>query len=254
MNIFPAIDLREGRVVRLTQGDYDRMEVYGDSPVDMAAAFRARGASFLHMVDLDGARDGTTANRDSVAAVAAAGGLFIQVGGGVRTEERIASYLELGVDRVILGTVAAENFAFAEKMAAKYGPAIAVGVDAKDGFVAIRGWKELTALQGVEFCRRLAEAGVETVIYTDISRDGAMQGTNLEVYRVLSQVKGLNVVASGGVSSYEEIEALRDLGLYGTILGKALYTGTLELEKAIALARPGGMGSPGGGEGEEERK
>lgn len=236
MNIFPAIDLRDGQVVRLTQGDYDRMVVYSGEPAAVAAGFKAAGARFLHMVDLDGARDGSTANRDSVAAVASAGGLFIQVGGGIRTEERIAGYLELGVNRVILGTVAAENFAFVEDMAARYGGAIAVGVDARDGLVAIKGWKEVTDIPSVEFCRRLAGAGVQTVIYTDISRDGAMAGTNLEVYDTLREIKGLDIIASGGVSSYEEIEVLRDMGLYGAILGKALYTGTLDLAKAIELA------------------
>ena len=233
MQIFPAIDLSGGQVVRLYQGDYDRMTVYGQDPCATARDFLAAGARHLHVVDLDGAKDGTLANQASIAAIARQGGLFIEVGGGIRTEDRIRQYLDLGVRRCILGTVAVKDFAFTARMAEKYGSQIAVGVDARDGFVAVNGWKELSAERGVDFCRRLHEAGVQTVIYTDISRDGAEQGTNLAVYRQLSQISGLNVTASGGVSSLEELRELETIGVRAAILGKALYTGRLDLKTVM---------------------
>ena len=174
---------------------------------------------------------------DTIAAIAEQGGLYMEVGGGIRTEERIVRYLELGVNRVILGTVAVEDFAFTQRMAQTYGERIAVGVDAKDGFVATRGWTERSGEEGVDFCRRLKDAGVETVIYTDISRDGAEQGTNLELYRELAKIEGLKVTASGGISFEEELVTLDKLGTWGAILGKALYTGRLDLARAIRLAQ-----------------
>lgn len=234
MQIFPAIDLSGGQVVRLYQGDYDQMTVYGQDPCAAARAFLDAGAKYLHVVDLDGARDGTTANFDSIAAIARQGGLYIEVGGGIRTEDRIRQYLDLGVGRCILGTVAVKDFAFTERMARKYGDQIAVGVDARDGYVAVNGWKELSRERGVDFCRRLRDAGVHTVIYTDISRDGAEQGTNLAVYRELAEISGLDITASGGVSSLEELRILRDMGTKAAILGKALYTGRLDLKTVLA--------------------
>lgn len=234
MQIFPAIDLSGGQVVRLYQGDYDQMTVYGQDPCAAARTFLEAGAKYLHLVDLDGARDGTTANFDSIAAIARQGGLYIEVGGGIRTEDRIRQYLDLGVGRCILGTIAVKDFAFTECMAQKYGDRIAVGVDARDGYVAVNGWKELSRERGVDFCRRLRDAGVRTVIYTDISRDGAEQGTNLEVYRELADISGLDITASGGVSSLEELRALRDMGTRAAILGKALYTGRLDLKTVLA--------------------
>ena len=233
MQIFPAIDLSGGQVVRLYQGDYDQMTVYGQNPCAAARTFLEAGAKYLHLVDLDGARDGTTANFDSIAAIARQGGLYIEVGGGIRTEDRIRQYLDLGVGRCILGTIAVKDFTFTERMAQKYGGRIAVGVDARDGYVAVNGWKELSRERGVDFCRRLRDAGVRTVIYTDISRDGAEQGTNLEVYRELADISGLDITASGGVSSLEELRALRDMGTRAAILGKALYTGRLDLKTVI---------------------
>ncbi|MBQ2739919.1 MAG: 1-(5-phosphoribosyl)-5-((5-phosphoribosylamino)methylideneamino)imidazole-4-carboxamide isomerase, partial [Oscillibacter sp.] len=173
MQIFPAIDLSGGKVVRLYQGDYDKMTVYGADPCAVARDFIAAGAKYLHVVDLDGAKDGTLANFESIAALAKQGGLYIEVGGGIRTEERIQKYLDLGVGRCILGTVAVKDFDFTARMAQKYGDKIAVGVDAKDGYVAVSGWLEVSREKGVDFCRRLRDAGVQTVIYTDISRDGA---------------------------------------------------------------------------------
>ena len=233
MQIFPAIDLSGGQVVRLNQGDYDKMTVYGADPCAVARDFIAAGAKYLHVVDLDGAKDGTLANFESIAAIAKQGGLYIEVGGGIRTEERIRQYLELGVSRCILGTIAVKDFDFTARMAQKYGDAIAVGVDARDGFVAINGWKELSAETGIDFCRRLRDAGVKTVIYTDISRDGAEQGTNLELYRQLAQIEGLNITASGGVSSLAELRELQTIGTHAAILGKALYTGRLDLKTVI---------------------
>ena len=233
MQIFPAIDLRGGQVVRLYQGDYDKETIYGQDPCAAARDFLAAGAKYLHVVDLDGARDGTPANFDSIAAIARQGGLYMEVGGGIRTEDRIKQYLDLGVGRCILGTIAVRDFAFTARMAQTYGGRIAVGVDARDGYVAINGWKELSRERGVDFCRRLFEAGVQTVIYTDISRDGAEQGANLALYRELSEIRGLNVTASGGVSSIAELKELQAIGTRAAILGKALYTGRLDLREVI---------------------
>ena len=197
MQIFPAIDLRGGKVVRLTQGDYDRMTVYGEDPCAQARAFLEAGAKNLHVVDLDGAKDGTLSNYDTIAALAKQGGLYIEVGGGIRTEERIEKYLSLGVGRCILGSVAVTNFDFTAQMLKKYGDKIAVGVDAKDGYVAIHGWKDVSAEPGVAFCQRLAEAGCKAIIYTDIACDGAMKGTNLALYRQLAkEVPGVAITAS----------------------------------------------------------
>ena len=233
MQIFPAIDLSGGQVVRLYQGDYDKMTVYGADPCAVAREFMAAGAKYLHVVDLDGAKNGTLANFDSIAALAKQGGLYIEVGGGIRTEERIQKYLDLGVSRCILGTIAVKDFDFTARMAKKYGDKIAVGVDARDGYVAVSGWLETSREKGVDFCRRLRDAGVQTVIYTDISRDGAEQGTNLELYRELADIEGLNITASGGVSSIEELKELQTIGTHAAILGKALYTGRLDLADVI---------------------
>lgn len=233
MQIFPAIDLRGGQVVRLYQGDYNQETVYGADPRAQAKAFLDAGAQYLHVVDLDGARDGTVANFDSIAAIAEQGGLYIEVGGGIRTEERIRQYLDLGVDRCILGTAAIKDFDFTARMAEKYGGKIAVGVDARDGYVAVNGWKEISREKGVDFCRRLRDAGVKTVIYTDISRDGAGEGTNMELYEELVRIGGLDITASGGVSSLEELRRLERMGVRAAILGKALYDKRLDLREVI---------------------
>lgn len=238
MNIFPAIDLRGGRVVRLTQGDYSRMTVYGDDPCAQARQFIGAGAKYLHVVDLDGARDGTLANFDTIAALVQQGGLFIEVGGGIRDEARIEKYLSLGVGRCILGTIAVRDFDFTCRMIRHYGDAIAVGVDARDGKVAVAGWEQTSALDGVEFCKRLRDAGCAAVIYTDIARDGAMQGTNLPLYRRLArEVPGLAVTASGGISRLEELAELEAMGTAAAILGKSLYTGAIELKQAIQMVQ-----------------
>ncbi|MDR1438451.1 MAG: 1-(5-phosphoribosyl)-5-[(5-phosphoribosylamino)methylideneamino]imidazole-4-carboxamide isomerase [Clostridiales bacterium] len=242
MEIFPAIDIRGGRVVRLTEGDYGRMKVYGDAPAETALDFLRQGASCLHVVDLDGARDGTAANFGAVRDICRVKGLFVEVGGGIRDEARIGRCLELGVGRVILGTAAAKNFKFVEEMVRKYGRHIAVGVDARDENVAVSGWTEQTGINSFEFCGRLNGAGVDTVIYTDIARDGRLGGTNLDAYRRLRGISPLRVVASGGISCERELSALYEMGNYAAILGRALYENKLSLPRAIAIAIGKGAG------------
>ena len=236
MLIFPAIDLRGGRVVRLSQGDYDRMTVYSDDPVQVAQGFRDAGAACLHAVDLDGAREGRPMNRELVGALCRLG-LYVEVGGGMRNEAAVEDTLALGVHRVILGTVAATDFDFTTRMGKRFGERLAVGVDVKGGRVATHGWREVTELDGADFCRRLVDVGINTVIYTDIARDGLLGGANLSAYERLQRIEGLRVVASGGVSTLEEIKRLKELGLYGAIIGKALYAGKLELTDALHTAR-----------------
>jgi phosphoribosylformimino-5-aminoimidazole carboxamide ribotide isomerase len=236
MLIFPAIDLRSGRVVRLAQGDYDRMTIYAEDPSEVAEGFMRSGAKYLHAVDLDGARDGNPQNRAAIRELCALP-LFVELGGGIRTEADVENALALGVSRVILGTVAAEDFPLTQRLAQRYGEKIAVGVDVKDGRVAVRGWRELTDLSGFAFCRKLADSGISTVIYTDISRDGLLMGANLAAYEELQTIKGLNVIASGGVAFEREITALRKLGTYGVIVGKALYTGKLSLTRVLKIAQ-----------------
>lgn len=236
MELFPAIDLRGGRAVRLVEGDYDRMTVFSEDPTAVALQFQEAGAANLHVVDLDGAKDAALANFSTIRRLIEETGLFVEVGGGIRTEEAIDTYLSLGAGRVILGTVAVTDYPFLKRMVAKYGARIAVGVDARDGFVATHGWKETSAVRGVDFCRNLRDDGVKTVIYTDISRDGKMEGTNLALYDTLAKIDGLDIVASGGISTLEELETLREK-VYGAILGKALYIGAIDLAAALKTAR-----------------
>ncbi len=237
MELFPAIDIRGGQVVRLRQGDYEDMQVYGSDPVRTAEQFIEQGAVNLHVVDLDGAKEGAAVNFDVIRSIAKLRGLFVEVGGGIRDEARIEQYLALGVGRVILGTVAVRNFVFVESMVRLYGDKIAVGVDARDGYIAVSGWLENTGLDSFAFCTRLRDAGVSTVIYTDIAKDGELNGTNLDAYRRLRELHGLNIVASGGISFEHELIALRDMGTYGAILGKALYVKKLDLGRAIRIAK-----------------
>ncbi len=239
MKLYPAIDLRGGQAVRLYQGDYDQMTVYNADPVAQAQAFLDAGARYLHVVDLDGARDDTTANLETIAAIAALGGLFIEVGGGIRDEARIRRYLDLGVGRCILGTVAVKDFDFTARMAQRYGARIAVGVDMKDGCIAVNGWREVTPEPGVAFCRRCAAAGVRAVIATDISRDGTLQGTNLDLYRELLTIPGLEVTASGGIARMQELAELQAMGCHAAILGKSIYTGAIDLAEAVRRYQEG---------------
>lgn len=237
MYILPAIDLYDGQVVRLYKGSYDRMTVYSSDPLSVARSFEAAGAEYIHMVDLAGARDGDTPNFDIVAAVARETKLKVEIGGGIRSEEVICRYLDAGVHRVVLGTAAVTDWDFFTAMASKYGPRLAAGVDCRNGYVAIKGWLETSAYVCLDFCKKLQAAGVGAVICTDISRDGAMGGANLSLYRELTAALAMDIVASGGVSTLEDIEALRDLGLAGAILGKAYYTGAVDLKKAIEVAK-----------------
>jgi phosphoribosylformimino-5-aminoimidazole carboxamide ribotide isomerase len=236
MQIFPATDILGGKVVRLTKGDYANVKIYADSPAEMAKEFIKAGATNLHMVDLDGAKDGTPVNFDAIKEAAKIKDLFIEVGGGIRDMKRIEDYLSLGVKRVILGTAAVRNYPFVEEAVKKYGDAIAVGVDAKDGLVAVNGWLETTTVNSVEFCKKLRDSGVATVIYTDISKDGMLSGTNLEIYKELSEIKGLDIVASGGITFIDEIKALADMSIYGAIVGKAVYEGKLDLKEVLEAA------------------
>jgi len=237
MKLFPAIDLYEGKAVRLLRGDYAQMTVYSADPPAVAESFRAAGAEYLHVVDLEGAKTGLTPNLDVVRAIIARSGLSTEVGGGVRSEETIRKYLDAGVLRVILGTAAITRPGFVAEMVKKFGERIAVGVDVRGGLVAIRGWTELSDRTCLDFCREMADAGVKTIVCTDISKDGVLGGTNLALYRTLSETLPLDIVASGGVSSLADVRALRDLGLSGAILGKALYTGALDLKAAVALTK-----------------
>lgn len=236
MQIFPATDILGGKVVRLTKGDYNQVKIYADSPAEMAKEFIKDGATNLHMVDLDGAKDGTLVNFDAIRETALIKDLFIEVGGGIRDMNKVEAYLSLGVKRVILGTAAIRNYPFVEEAVKKYGNAIAVGVDAKNGLVAVNGWQETTTINSVEFCKKLRNSGVTTVIYTDISKDGMLSGTNLEIYKELSEIKGLDIVASGGITFADEIKTLNEMGIYGAIVGKAVYEGKLSLKDALVAA------------------
>ena len=238
MLILPAIDLYEGKAVRLYQGDYAQMTVYSDNPTDVASDFAAMGAEWVHMVDLEGAREGTTPNLELVRDVVRTTHLHVEIGGGIRSMDAVARYLDAGVSRVILGTAAVTDPGFAAEAAAAYGgKMIALGVDLRDGAVAIRGWTERSALDALELCRRMQGIGIATVICTDISRDGVLGGANHALYRELAGQLHMNIIASGGVSSLEDVRALRALGIAGAIIGKAYYTGAIDLAEAIRVAK-----------------
>lgn len=233
MKIYPAIDIRGGNVVRLLQGDYDRETVYSLNPVEVARKFKEAGATCLHVVDLDGALEGDLINKDIIKRIVSETGLYVEAGGGVRSLQRIEQYLSAGVSRVILGSAAAENFTLVVDAVKFFGGKVAVGVDAKDGKVAVHGWKKVTDIDAVDFCRKLREVGLHTVIYTDISRDGMLGGANLAAYKELVKIKGLRIIASGGISGTDEIKKLTAMNVRGVVLGKALYDGVLDLKKTI---------------------
>lgn len=237
MILYPAIDLYEGKAVRLFKGDYNQMTVYNEDPLAVARDFVRCGATHIHMVDLQGARDGTTPNLETVQTIKEQTGLFCEVGGGIRTMEIVDRYLSAGIDRVILGTAAVTDPDFLAAALAKYGERIAVGIDIKDGCVAIKGWTETSDKDALSFCAQMEAAGVTTVICTDISKDGAMQGTNRELYKTLSEKFSLQIIASGGVSSLEDIRHLAAQNLHGAIIGKAYYSGSLDLVQAIEVAK-----------------
>ncbi len=237
MLIYPAIDLYDEKAVRLFKGDYAQMTIYNDNPIEVAEDFKNCGATHIHLVDLEGAKAGTTPNFDVVKNIKESTGLFCEIGGGIRSMDTIDKYISAGIDRVILGTAAVTNEGFVEEAVNKYGDKIAVGVDIKDGFVAIKGWTEKSTSDAFDFCEKMQNIGVKTIICTDISKDGAMQGTNHELYRNLSEKFDINITASGGVSSIKDIEKLRVLDIYGAIIGKAYYTGAIDLTKAIEVAK-----------------
>jgi phosphoribosylformimino-5-aminoimidazole carboxamide ribotide isomerase len=241
MNIFPAIDLFGKKAVRLFKGDYNQMTVYSEDPAGVAAGFKASGAEYLHLVDLEGARDGNTPNLGTVKEIIARTDLFVEIGGGIRTEETVRTYLDAGAGRVILGTAALNDPEFLDRMLEKYKEKIAVGVDFRDGKVAVKGWRELSDVTCFDFCETLEKKGVSTVICTDISKDGLLGGTNIELYREMVKRFSMNLTASGGVSSLGDVEKLRDMGIYGAILGKALYTGMLDLGEAVRLVKEGSV-------------
>ncbi len=236
MNIIPAIDLIGGKAVRLQKGDYDKVTVYSDDPAAVAAEFCRVGASFLHLVDLDGAKSGNADNLETIKKIVASTDMSVEVGGGIRSMEVIDLYARVGVDRIILGTAAVKDPELLRAAVARYGSKIAVGVDIKDGMVAVNGWTETVQKSCEEFCRELEAIGVETVICTDISKDGMLSGTNLELYEELSRKFKINIVASGGVSSLDDIRALKQMNIWGAILGKALYTGAVDLGDALMEA------------------
>ena len=237
MIIFPAIDLYEGKAVRLLKGDYNAMTVYNDNPLSVALDFVSLGATHVHLVDLEGAKNGTTPNLKTVEEIANKTPLFTEIGGGIRSMDTLEKYFSIGVDRAILGTSAVTDENFLQSAVDRYGKKIAVGVDVKDGKVAIKGWTETADFTSFEFCKKMERIGVQTLICTDISRDGAMKGTNRSLYKELSEFCNIQIVASGGVSDIEDVRALRDLSLYGAIIGKAYYTGAINLKEAIEVAK-----------------
>ncbi len=237
MIIYPAIDIYEGKAVRLYKGDYAQMTVYSHDPVAVAADFKRQGATHIHLVDLEGAKSGATPNLDTVLAIKNAVGLFCEIGGGIRSMEVIDRYLSGGVDRVILGTAAVTEPGFVKAAVEKYAERIAVGIDIKDGFVAIKGWTEQSSENAISFCEKMQALGVKTLICTDISKDGAMMGANHQLYRQLSKQFSMNIIASGGVSSLEDVEKLAKMDIHGAIIGKAYYTGAVDLRQAIEVAK-----------------
>ena len=237
MLIYPAIDLFDGKAVRLFKGDYAQMTVYSDRPCEIAADFKRCGAKQMHIVDLEGAKTGETPNLETILAIRESCGLFCEVGGGIRSMEIVRRYLDAGIDRVILGTAAVTDPGFVQNAVDEYGEKIAVGVDLRDGYVAVKGWTEKSARTAEDFCGKMQKIGVKTLICTDISRDGAMQGANHALYRDLSARFDLNLIASGGVSSMEDVLRLREMNLHGAIIGKAYYTGAISLKEAIEAAK-----------------
>ena len=237
MLIFPAIDLFEGKAVRLFKGDYAQMTVYNENPCETALDFKENGASWIHIVDLEGAKSGETPNLETVCKIKETSGLLCEVGGGIRSMDVVDRYISRGIDRVILGTAAVTDEEFLKAAVEKYGEKIAVGVDIKDGFVAVKGWTEKSSLEAFTFCERLEKLGVRTVICTDISLDGAMKGTNHPLYRELTERFSMQFIASGGVSSLDDVSRLSKLGIYGAIIGKAYYTGAISIKEAIEVSK-----------------
>ncbi|MBO4342357.1 MAG: 1-(5-phosphoribosyl)-5-[(5-phosphoribosylamino)methylideneamino]imidazole-4-carboxamide isomerase [Clostridia bacterium] len=237
MLIFPAIDLYSGKAVRLYKGDYNQMTVYNDNPLAVAEDFRNQGATHLHIVDLEGAKSGETPNIETVKALASCSGMFTEIGGGIRNMETASKYIQAGVNRIILGTAAVKDEGFLKEAISEFGNRVAVGVDIRNGFVSVKGWTEDTEINVFDFCEKMQNLDVDTLIVTDISKDGAMQGTNFSLYKEISERFTINVTASGGVSSLEDVKKLAGLGIYGAIIGKAYYTGAISIKEAVEAAK-----------------
>ena len=237
MKIFPAIDLYDKKAVRLFKGNYNEMTVYSDNPVSVALDFVQSGADSIHLVDLEGARDGTTPNISVIEEIKKSTNLFVEVGGGIRSSEVLEKYMEIGIDRAILGTAAVTDEDFLRESVSRYGERVAVGADVFDGYIAIKGWTEKSSYTLDAFLEKMQKIGVRTVICTDISKDGAMAGTNLQMYRSLSEKYDISIIASGGVSTVSDVASLKNIGIYGAIIGKAYYTRAINLKEAIEVAR-----------------
>lgn len=236
MLIFPAIDLFEGKAVRLYKGKYEEMTVYSEKPWEVSKNFKDAGCEYIHIVDLEGAKNGDTPNIETVKRIVKESGLKAEIGGGVRSMETVEKYLDAGVMRVILGTAAVKDPVFLEEAVKKFGKKVAVGADILNGNVAIKGWTETADLTCDDFFKKLENLGVQTVICTDISKDGTMLGTNRQMYKDLSRKFKIDIVASGGVNSIDDIIALKEMNLYGAIIGKAYYTGAIDLKKALEVS------------------
>jgi len=233
MIVFPAIDIKDKCCVRLMQGDFNKVKIYSENPVEMALRWQEEGGKFLHVVDLDGAKEVDLTNRDVIRDFCKNLRIPMQLGGGIRTEEKVKELLDLGVNRVIVSTLAIENKELLKKLINKYGEKIVVSVDDKDGLVAIKGWKEVSNINSLDFCKELEALGIKTIVYTDISKDGMLIGPNFDIYEKLNNNTNLNIIASGGVSAYEDLKKLDEIGLYGAIVGKALYDGKIDLKKVF---------------------
>lgn len=237
MEILPAIDLKNGEVVRLVEGDYNNKTTYFTDPLEILDFFIESGSKYLHVVDLDGASDGETVNFKTIEKIIKKCDLFVEVGGGIRSEDTIRKYLDIGVKRTILGTIAVENTNFLEDMINKYQNHIAVSIDSRDKMIAIKGWKEIKKEDSVEFCKQIDDMGIDTIIYTDISKDGKLSGTNLDIYKELREKISCNIIASGGVTYKDEIKKLKDMGINGAIVGKAIYEKKIDLKHIIEIAK-----------------
>lgn len=237
MIIFPAIDIKDNKCVRLFQGDFNKINIYSNDPFDMAVKWKSQGASFLHLVDLDGARNEEVINKKSIEKISKNIGIPVQIGGGVRSEEKVKNLIDIGVERVIVGTIAVENKELLKKLVSKYKEKIVVSIDAKNGKVALRGWEVVSDVDSIDLCKELEEIGVKTIVYTDISKDGMLEGPNFEIYKLLSERTSLNIIASGGISSIDDIKKLKNMNIYGVITGKALYDNKMELREALKCSQ-----------------
>jgi phosphoribosylformimino-5-aminoimidazole carboxamide ribotide isomerase len=237
MIIFPAIDIKDNKCVRLFQGDFNKINIYSNDPFDMAVKWKSEGASFLHLVDLDGARNEEVINKKSIEKISKNIGIPVQISGGVRSEEKVKNLIDIGVERVIVGTIAVENKELLKKLVSKYKEKIVVSIDAKNGKVALRGWEVVSDVDSIDLCKELEEIGVKTIVYTDISKDGMLEGPNFEIYKLLSERTSLNIIASGGISSIDDIKKLKNMNIYGVITGKALYDNKMEFKEALKCSQ-----------------